>query len=126
MNRFILMGIITLIMLVIIFTYNPNGRYLAIYEDKVTIDYNVDKGYNLSMDLSGKSLFLEKKEIDNNNISWTFLPNADGTTVIEFVYKKDGEENSIYTVTYELKVIDNKIYWIKGDAKGLLDFPNPK
>ena len=126
MNRFIVMGLITLVLVVLIFTYNPSGKYLAVYKNRATIKFNIEEGYNLSSELTGDALYLEKEEIKSKSVSWILIPKSDGKTVIKYTYKKDNSDDSIYTVTYELKVADNIIYWIKGEAIGILDFPNPE
>lgn len=126
MNRFIVMGLITLVLVVLIFTYNPSGKYLAVYKNRATIEFNIEDGYNLSSELTGDALYLEKEEIKSKSVSWILIPKSDGKTVIKYTYKKDNSDDSIYTVTYEFKVTDNIMYWIKGEAIGILDFPNPE
>jgi len=120
------MGLITLVLVILIFTYNPNGKYLAVYNNKATISYNIENGYNLTSEVTGDALKLDKKENDYNSIIWVLLPKTDGKSIIKYTYKKDNSDDIVYTVIYEFKVEDNKIYWVNGKAIGLLDFPDPK
>lgn len=120
------MGIITFIIVIIIFVYDPNGKYLGVYNDSITIEYIVDERCEYIVDLDGDSLFLSEKEEKEKSVVWKFLPNSDGVAIIKFTCNEGGGSKSVYLVKYELKVFKNKIYWIKGEAVGITDFPNPE
>ena len=126
MNRFVIIGAVTLLMLLIIIFYNPNKKYLNIYKDSITISNTVEDGYNWSYELSSNKLKIKDTIIEGESIKWNFTPESDGTVSITYTYKKENEEEEIYKIKYDFKVVEEKIYWIKGESTGTVDFPNPE
>ena len=118
MRYYIIFGV-TFILLLIILFYNP---YLGIYDDKLTIDYNsIDQedGYKWEYSINNDNLVLT----NSDESKWSFKPNKNGT--VDVVFKYISEEKCKYTIEYKFKVKGRKIYWIKGEGHGLIDFPNP-
>ncbi len=121
MRFYIIFGI-TLILLICILFYNPNGEYLGIYKENVKITYDYDdKDYFWIFEVSNNNIKVD--EINNN--TWNLSANNNGNFYINFYYTKDNKENYKYKIYYEFKVEKGIIYWIYGEANGLLDFPNP-
>lgn len=119
MRYYIIFGI-TFILLLIILFYNPNSKYLGVYKDKITIEYNYDdEGYSWSYEDDNDNV---KVETINNN-KYILYPKKDGKYNIAFKYSN--EENNKYEIKYEFEINDNKIYWLSGEGTGLLDYPNP-
>lgn len=118
MRYYIIFGITLVIVLLI--TFYPRN-YLMKYEGKITIDYNNFTDENLwSYELSNDNLIL-KENVDS---VWTFIPNGNGNVTVTFYYDKNDNEFT-YRIIYEMIVKNNKIIWKKGEALGLLDYPNP-
>ena len=116
MKYFVIFGI-TLVLVLIILFYNP---FLGIYKDQITIEHNYnEEGYTWNYDIKGSSLKLSSEE-DNK---WVFKANENGVTELTFVYSK--EEDKKYEIYYKFRVIGNKIFWLTGEGKGLLNFDNP-
>ena len=116
MRYCIIFGITFILALIIIF-YNP---YLAVYKDSITIYYdNYEEGYLWNYSIDNDNL----KLIESSNNKWVFKPNKNGKVKLTYYYKSDNENK--YTIYYEFKVKGNKIFWTKGEAKGLLSYPNP-
>ena len=130
MKRLIYMGIITLILSLLIIFYKPNDKYLGVFENKITIENDIEKDdYEWTYEINNNNLVLDsegKSKLSSKNIKrfWTFVPIKDGETTISFYYSKQDEE---YTtkITYKFKIKKNKIIWIEGEATGTYDFPNP-
>ena len=119
MRYYIIFGI-TFILLLIILFYNPNSKYLGVYKDKITIEYNYDdEGYSWSYENDNDNV--EVETINNNK--YILYPKKDGKYNITFKYSN--EENNKYEIKYEFEIKDNKIYWLSGEGIGLLDYPNP-
>ena len=115
--RYIILFGITIILALFIMFYNP---YLGIYKDQVTIEYDFkEENYTWKYDLSNDNLILK----DSSENKWTFIPNKNGKITVNFYYTNDHE--NLYEIMYEFKVKNNKIYWLKGEGKGLLSYPNP-
>ena len=116
MRYFIIFGI-TFILAAFIIFYKP---YLAVYEDSITIEYNYnEENYKWSYKINNDNLSL----VDQGENKWVFTPNKNGKTNIVFEYSNG--EKTLYTIDYEFKIKNNKIFWTKGSAKGLLSYPNP-
>lgn len=119
MRYYIIFGV-TFVLLLIILFYNPSSKYLGVYKDKITIEYNYDdEGYSWSYEDDNDNV---KVETINNN-KYILYPKKDGKYNITFKYNKD--ENNKYEIKYEFEIKDNKIYWLSGEGIGLLDYPNP-
>lgn len=116
----IMFGLTFLIVLTLLFY--PNNQYLGKYKDTITIDY---RDFKLSNDCEWNY------ELSNDNIKllskdeniWKYKYIKNGKTTLNY-YCSDDKGKNIYKITYELKVKNNYIYWLKGDGKGMLDFPN--
>ena len=132
--RYWIIGIITIVIFSFLIAYNPNSKYLGVYTDDITIELEgIDDGYKWSYEINNDNLKLNKEGVLSNNdyeekndkelYYWNWLPVKDGETKIVFKYSK--ENHDLYTIYYELKIVKNKIYWTKGEAKGLTDYPNP-
>lgn len=116
---YIIFGV-TFILLLFIFFYNPNSKYLGVYKDKITIEYNYnDEGYSWTYDESNTNV---KVETINNN-KYVLYPNKNGKYNIIYIYSNG--ENNKYEIKYEFEIKGNKIYWLSGEGTGLLDYPNP-
>lgn len=121
LRYYIIFGITLLLLIYILFFYK--GRYLAIFEDDMTINYSSLSSAECNWEYENsnkKSLILYK----NSDNEWGFIPGIDGKTTLVFNCVSS-EKKNIYEITYILKIKDDKIYWQKGSGKGLLDFPNP-
>ncbi|MBR4178483.1 MAG: hypothetical protein IKR57_03955 [Bacilli bacterium] len=115
--RYIIIFVITLILSLFIIYYHP---YLGKYDDQMTIEYNFyDDGYSWKYDLNNDNVIIDKIE----DSKWVIKPNKNGKSNIVFTYYSDN--NIKYEIFYELKVKDNKIYWLSGYGNGLLSYPNP-
>lgn len=115
--RYFIIFTITIILALFIAFYKP---YLYVYNDSVTIDYNYNEpDYRWEYDINNNNLSI-KKVTDNK---WILTPKSNGKTFISFKYVNNDDVK--YTINYEFKVSNKKIYWINGEAKGLLNFPNP-
>lgn len=120
MRYFIIFGVTIAIALLILFY--PQ-KYLYKYENEITIDYN---------NLKDTTAELWTYEINNENLKlmnqvdkkWTFKINKEGITDLIFYYDKNGESQK-YKIYYKLEIKNDKIYWLEGNALGLLDYPNP-
>ena len=116
MRYYIIFGI-TFVLLLFILFYNP---YLGVYNGSVTIEYSFDdEDYIWSYEINNDSLVLA----DSTDNKWKFKPNKDGN--VKLIYKYSNEDITKYTIEYEFKVKDNKIYWVDGVGYGLTDYPNP-
>ena len=113
-------GLTAIICLYILF-FSPLTKYLSIYNDSMTIEYDMEtkEGYSWIYELENENIKL--KEYDDNK--WIFVPNKNGKTVLTFYYKN--EDDVLYEITYGLKIRVNKIIWINGEGKGLTSYPNP-
>ena len=105
---YIMFGLTAIICLYILF-FSPLTKYLSIFNDSMTIEY----------DMENENIKL--KEYDDNK--QIFVPNKNGKTVLTFYYKN--EDDVLYEITYGLKIRGNKIIWINGEGKGLTSYPNP-
>ena len=117
--RFKIMFGTTFIILLYLLFY-PRTTYLNKYDESITVDYSnfkLDDNCDWKFKLDNDNIKLSKS-YDNK---WVFSVNNSGKTRLTF--KCNNEKNN-YEIVYILKVEKNKIYWISGDAKGLLDFPN--
>lgn len=119
--RFYVMFGLTAIICIYILFFSPLTKYLSIYKDSMTIEYDMEtkEGYSWIYELENENIKL--KEFDNNK--WVFVPNKNGKTVLTFYYKKDND--ILYKITYGLKVKGNKIIWTSGEGTGLMSYPNP-
>ena len=116
--RYILIFSITAILALFIMFYNP---YLGVYNDSITISFDdLLDDYSWNYDIDNDSLEL----LSNSNNEWIFKASKNGTSNLFFRYMND--EDIKYEIYYKLKIKDNKIYWLEGYGKGLLDYPNPK
>ena len=116
---YIMFGLTAIICLYILF-FSPLTKYLSIYNDSMTIEYDMEtkEGYSWIFELENENIKL--KEYDDNK--WIFVPNKNGKTVLTFYYKN--EDDVLYEITYGLKIRGNKIIWINGEGKGLTSYPN--
>lgn len=117
--RFKIMFGTTFIILLYLLFY-PRTTYLNKYDKSITVDYSnfkLDDNCDWKFKLDNDNIKLSKS-YDNK---WVFSVNNSGKTRLTF--KCNNEKNN-YEIVYILKVEKNKIYWISGEAKGLLDFPN--
>lgn len=116
MRYYIIFGI-TIVLLLFILFYNP---YLGVYSDSITIKYDFnEENYYWEYNIDNDNLILDS----NGDNYWKFIPNQNGNTKLEFIYKND--QDIKYRIIYSFKIRKNKIYWIDGEGYGLLDFPNP-
>lgn len=116
---YIIFGV-TFILLLIILFYNPNSKYLGVYENQLTIEYDyIDEGFSWSYVNDNNNIVV--KTINNNK--YILYPKNNGKYNIVFKYSDDF--NKKYEIKYEFEVKDNKIYWLSGEGFGLLDYPNP-
>lgn len=121
MRYYVIFGITAIILALILF-YNPNSKYLGVYENIVNIEYDYnDKGYNWIYEDNNDNLLIDK--INDNK--WTLKVNKDGEYEINFYYTDSTKEKYKYKIYYKFIVKNDKIYWLNGEAKGLLDYPNP-
>ena len=121
--RYIIIFGVTLILSLIIIFYNPNSKYLGVYNDKLTIEYTYDEE-NYKWIYESDHDFFSVKQVGNSK--WILTPKKDGETKITYYYTNDDTiENSIYEIYYKFTIKNNKIYWTESEAKGLLDYPNP-
>lgn len=124
MRYYIIFGI-TFILLLIILFYTPNDKYLGVYENIVNINLE-----DLKVSDEGYKWLYQKDDSINvniiNNSSWKLSFSKDGKFKITYYYtQNENIEDAKYIIYYEFERNKNKIYWISGKAKGLLDFPNP-
>ncbi len=120
MRYYIIFGI-TLVIALIILLYPQ--KYLNRFNNKVTIDYStiVDTNNELWVyEIDNDNLKLDNQ----NDKKWTFKINKEGITKLTFYYDKN-DESQKYKIYYKFEIKKNKIYWIEGNAIGLLDYPNP-
>lgn len=112
---------LTAILTIYILFFSPLTKYLAIYENSMTIEYDIEQkdGYNWIYELDNENIRLESS--DKNK--WKFVPNKNGETNLVFYYKND--DDTLYTITYGLKIRGKKIIWTKGEGLGLTSYPNP-
>lgn len=119
--RLIIMFSITLIICILLMFWNPKSKYLGIYKNKMTIEYNFnEKNYDWKYNISNN--IIDIKTIDKEK--WEITPKESGTAKLDFCYMDENNECK-YTITYDLKIKNNKIYWVAGMANGLYDYPNP-
>ncbi len=113
-------GVTALISIYLIF-WGPTSKYLAVYKDKMTIEYDMDTkdGYSWSYESDNDNVKLSSSDDDK----WVFEPNKNGNTTLTFYYKSN--DNTLYKIIYGLKVLGNKIIWTKGEGTGLTSYPNP-
>lgn len=114
----IMFGTTAIILLYLLFY--PRTSYLNKYNNSITVDYSnlkLEDNCNWKYKLDNENIKLLKS--DNNK--WIFGANNNGETKLTF---KCNNDKNKYEITYILKVKKDKIYWMSGDAKGLLDFPN--
>ena len=116
----IMFGISSIIVMLLIFY--PQNSYLNKYENNITVNYSnlelaveCEWNYKLSND--------NIKLVNSNENIWTYKLVKNGKTTLNY-YCKDKNDKSIYTITYNLKVKNNYIYWLTGNGTGLVDFPN--
>lgn len=126
MNRFIIISAVTLLMLLIILFYNPDKKYLGVYNASITINNTIEEGYDWDYEVTGKELKIKDTIIEGASIKWEFIPESDGEVSITYIYKKEDEKETIYKIKYDFKIVGEKIYWIKGESTGMVDFPNPE
>ncbi len=119
--RFYIMFGVTAILSIYLIFWGPTSKYLAVYKNKMTIEYDIDlkDGYSWSFESDNDNVKLSSSE-DNK---WVFEPNKNGNTTLTFYYKN--EDNTLYKIIYGLKVLKNKIIWTKGEGTGLTSYPNP-
>lgn len=119
--RFYIMFGVTFIISIYLIFFGPTSKYLAVYEDKMTIEYDMDtkEGYEWSYESSNDNLELSSSECDK----WVFKPNKNGDTTLTFYYKNS--DKTLYKIIYGIKVLGNKIIWTKGEGTGLTSYPNP-
>lgn len=117
---YIMFGVTALISIYLIF-WGPTSKYLAVYKDKMTIEYDMDikDGYSWSYESDNDNVKLSSSDDDK----WVFEPNKNGNTTLTFYYKSN--DNTLYKIIYGLKVLGNKIIWTKGEGTGLTSYPNP-
>ena len=116
MRYYIIFGITIVFSLLIIFC----TPYLGTYKNRMTIEYdNVKDGYSWTYKEKGNAL----KIIEKSENKWIFKPNKTGIYEITYYLKKDQEEES--KIYYKFFVINKRIFWLEGNAKGLLNYPNP-
>ncbi len=117
---YIMFGVTALISIYLIF-WGPTSKYLAVYKDKMTIEYDMDTkdGYSWSYESDNDNVKLSSSDDDK----WVFEPNKNGNTTLTFYYKSN--DNTLYKIIYGLKVLGNKIIWTKGEGTGLTSYPNP-
>lgn len=119
--RFKVMFSVTTIMVLFLLFY-PQTGYLSKYENKITVDYrelNLTNNCIWEYKLSNDNI----KLVNSNENIWTYKLVKNGKTTLNY-YCKDKNDKSIYTITYNLKVKNNYIYWLTGNGTGLVDFPN--
>ncbi len=116
--RYIIIFSITFILCMFIIFYNP---YLGVYDKSITI-YLDDELENYDWNYKIDNDNLELSSFDTNN--WTFTVNKNGISNLYFTYSD--QDNIKYEIYYKLRVRNNKIYWLEGYGKGLLEYPNPK
>jgi energy-coupling factor transporter transmembrane protein EcfT len=113
---FIIFGITLVLTLIILFS-NP---FLGTYKNKMTIKYDeVEEGYRWEYKSKGNALKIIKEK-DNE---WVFKPNKTGKYEITYYYKN--EEGTKVTIYYKFRVFGKRIFWMEGNAKGVLNYPNP-
>ena len=121
MRFYVIFGV-TFILLGLIIFYDPYSKYLGVYDGVVNIEYNYsDEDYEWIYDYTGDNLKVE--EINNNK--WSLSTIKDGICNITFYYLNEKTNDIKYKIYYEFEIKDKKIFWINGEAKGLLDYPNP-
>ena len=113
-------GVTALVSIYLVF-WGPASKYLAVYNDKMTIEYDMDSkdGYSWSYESTNDNVKLTSDEDDK----WVFEPNKNGNTTLTFYYKN--ADKTLYKIIYGLKVLGNKIIWTKGEGTGLTSYPNP-
>lgn len=116
------MFIVTLIITIYILFFSPINKYLGVYNDKMIIYYDFDNvdGYEWSYTLNNDNIILS----DFQNSKWVFKPNKNGSVKLIFKYINN-DNDTLYVITYDLKVRGNKIIWLNGEGVGLVNFPNP-
>ncbi len=117
---YIMFGVTALVSIYLVF-WGPASKYLAVYNDKMTIEYDMDSkdGYSWSYESTNDNVKLTSDEDDK----WVFEPNKNGNTTLTFYYKNG--DKTLYKIIYGLKVLGNKIIWTKGEGTGLTSYPNP-
>lgn len=116
----VMFGVTSIVVLLLIFY--PQNSYLSKYKNYITVNYEnlkLNSKCNWDYKLSNDNIKLVNKK-DN---TWRYKYNKDGKTTLIY-YCKDENNKELYTITYDLKMKNNYIYWINGKAAGLLDFPN--
>lgn len=124
MKRFYFIFGITAVLVLIILFYNPNAKYLGVYKESMTIEYDFEdiEGYDWFYDVTSDIFDISA----TSGSKWKLLPKKDGVTTITFYYKqKEDSEDYMYSILYDFEVEGKKIIWTKGVASGLLDYPNP-
>lgn len=114
----IMFGTTAVILLYLLFY--PRTTYLNKYDNSITVDYsnfNLENNCDWKYNLDNENIKLLKSD-DNK---WVFGANNNGKSKLIF---KCNNDKINYEIIYVLKVKKDKIYWVSGDAKGLLDFPN--
>ena len=81
---YIMFGVTALVSIYLVF-WGPASKYLAIYNDKMTIEYDMDSkdGYSWSYESTNDNVKLTSDEDDK----WVFEPNKNGNTTLTFYYK---------------------------------------
>ena len=122
MRYYIIFGI-TIVLALLIMFYNPNSKkYLGIYKEDLTIEYNIiEDGYVWNY-LSNSDIVSIEKISDTK---WIVKPLKDGIVNVSFEFNNLETNERKYQIDYEFKIKNNKIYWTSGTGYGLLDYPNP-
>ena len=118
----VIMFIITIIISSILIFYNPYKKYLGVYKDTITIEYDIFD-CNWAYKLTNYNLELESHNKTSEKESWIFKIKNDGIEKLVFNCLENDDE--VYNIYYNLKINKNKIFWIEGEGKGVFDYPNP-
>lgn len=122
MKRFMIIGSVTIVLLIIILFYDPYKNYLAVYIDNMTIDQTVESdNYYWDVKLSNELISMKNDRVN----SWEFYPNNNGTTSIVFSYINKETNKIDKTITYKFKIKSNKLLWLSAECSVLEDFPSP-
>ena len=125
MKRFIIMGIVTLVLAILILVLPIKQKYLGIYEEHMSLEHAASEDTYWDLSLDNNNISIADNGINSNTYYWNFTPESNGNVTLTFTNKNKSDDSIITTVKYAFKIEDKKIMWTGGEATGLTDFANP-
>ena len=101
MKRFYFIFGITAVLVLIILFYNPNAKYLGVYKESMTIEYDFEdiEGYDWFYDVTSDIFDISA----TSGSKWKLLPKKDGVTTITFYSSNSGFNRNTLTFFEDIK-----------------------